>query len=299
MNWIVAIPLYNKSSTIERCLKSVLSQSLTEFDLLIVNDGSTDNSIAIVEERFSDSRINIVTTTNKGVSNARNIAIDYAVDHEHKYIAFLDADDYWENNHLELLDQLFKQYEDIQVVASNYITHFNNYVKSNVFSKPIETTQILEDLFTYSFKSFPLSSSSFACNVEVFEKTGNYNTQLTHGEDTELFIRLGKLYKIGFNTSVTVHIDRTLSGSSSIAIKDRKYPEFIHLDDSNNLPLHAFIQTNLWRIAIEHKMYGQSDSFEEIKKKIDKNALTVKQLFLLNLPGKLLYYLHQFKTRKD
>src|SRR5262245_2597869 len=98
----VIIPLYNKENYIRNTLKCVLEQSFTDFEIIIVNDGSTDNGLKVVKE-FTDSRIVIEEQTNKGVSAARNLGIEKAAG---TMIALLDADDYWFPNHLEVLHAL-------------------------------------------------------------------------------------------------------------------------------------------------------------------------------------------------
>lgn len=88
----VIIPLYNKAHTIERTLRSVFSQTYTNFEVIIIDDGSTDGSTNIIKEEFKDERLKIIVQQNKGVSYARNVGIENA---KGDYIAFLDADDEW------------------------------------------------------------------------------------------------------------------------------------------------------------------------------------------------------------
>jgi len=87
----VIIPLYNKEAYISETLHSVLSQTYDKFEVIVVDDGSTDNSLQVVRN-FTDSRLRIVEKKNEGVSVARNEGIDQA---SFPWIAFLDADDWW------------------------------------------------------------------------------------------------------------------------------------------------------------------------------------------------------------
>lgn len=93
----VIIPLYNKEGQIKTTLQHVLSQNFVDFEIIIVNDDSTDKSLEIVQS-FSDDRITIFSQENQGASSARNFAIKMA---KGKYMALLDADDVWYPNHLE------------------------------------------------------------------------------------------------------------------------------------------------------------------------------------------------------
>ena len=88
----IVIPLYNKAHTIERTLSTVLNQSFKEFEVVIVNDGSTDNSEEVIRNFTSDSRIKIINQENQGVSAARNKGVSLS---SFEYVAFLDGDDEW------------------------------------------------------------------------------------------------------------------------------------------------------------------------------------------------------------
>ena len=89
LNFSVVIPLYNKEKYIERTLKSVLEQSYTNFEVIIINDGSTDNSLNVVKN-IKDKRLRVISQPNSGVSNARNKGIELA---SYNWVALLDGDD--------------------------------------------------------------------------------------------------------------------------------------------------------------------------------------------------------------
>lgn len=96
----VVIPLYNKEHSIQRTLKTVLDQTFTDFEVVIVNDGSTDNGVKVIRESFNDPRIVIVEQQNQGVSSARNNGVAAA---KFDYVAFLDGDDEWAPGYLECM----------------------------------------------------------------------------------------------------------------------------------------------------------------------------------------------------
>src|SRR5690554_2358538 len=102
----VVIPLYNKEKYISLTLKSVLNQSFKDFEILIVNDGSTDRSVEVVK-KFDDSRIRLVDQPNAGVSAARNKGIKEA---KFDWVAFLDADDRWDVEFLSEIANAIKKY---------------------------------------------------------------------------------------------------------------------------------------------------------------------------------------------
>ena len=98
----VVIPLFNKEKYIKATLDSVLKQTYANFEVIIINDGSSDNSIEVINE-FDDERIKISSQENQGLSASRNKGIKIAIA---EYIAFLDADDLWKEDYLEVMHQL-------------------------------------------------------------------------------------------------------------------------------------------------------------------------------------------------
>ena len=93
----IIIPVYNKGNHIQNTINSVLNQTNQDFEIIVVNDGSTDHSLDVIKS-INDKRIKLFTLENKGVSHARNFGLTKA---SSEFIAFLDADDYWLPNHLE------------------------------------------------------------------------------------------------------------------------------------------------------------------------------------------------------
>jgi len=105
----VVIPLYNKSHVILRTLASVVTQTFTDFEVIIVNDGSTDNSLELIRPFTSDPRIRIIEQENQGVSAARNKGVSLA---RFDYIAFLDADDEWLPGYLQKMQEAISLFPD-------------------------------------------------------------------------------------------------------------------------------------------------------------------------------------------
>lgn len=112
----IIIPLYNKATSIKRTIHSVLSQSYTDFELIIINDGSTDNSAEIVNKQFYDKRIRYIYQDNAGVSSARNRGIKEAIG---EWILFLDADDILYPNALKIL--ISKSVFNTNIISGNFL----------------------------------------------------------------------------------------------------------------------------------------------------------------------------------
>src|SRR5690554_3840739 len=113
----VVIPLYNKEKSIMNTIQSVLNQTFQDFEIVVINDGSTDKSAEIVEH-IKDFRIRLVHQENQGVSAARNRGIKEA---KYDWVAFLDGDDWWSDDFLTVLNDLQIKYPDAGIWAGQYV----------------------------------------------------------------------------------------------------------------------------------------------------------------------------------
>ena len=115
----VIIPVYNVEEYIEECLDSVVNQTLKEIEIIIVNDGTQDNSMKRIERFLPDKRIIIINKENGGVSSARNTGMKIA---KGEYISFIDPDDFIK---LSMMEELYKDAEDADIVFSDFILYDN------------------------------------------------------------------------------------------------------------------------------------------------------------------------------
>ncbi|MDD5020557.1 MAG: glycosyltransferase [Endomicrobiaceae bacterium] len=119
----VVIPVYNVEKYLKQCLDSVISQTFTDFECICVNDGSTDNSLSILQEYATkDKRFKIFSKENRGISDTRNAGIELSIG---EYITFIDSDDWVENNFLERLYSVAIS-ESADIVSCNWKFYFNN-----------------------------------------------------------------------------------------------------------------------------------------------------------------------------
>ncbi len=191
----IVIPLYNKESSIGRTLESVLSQRFSDFEIIVVNDGSTDSSLLKVQE-FKDSRIKLINQNNGGVSKARNCGIENS---SRDWIVFLDADDLWMEDHLCTLNTAIAKYPDIFVFCNSYSrTEF----KFNE-SVDIAGEEIIHDYFKEGLKSFFFWTGVVCIHKSVFNKVGGFDERLSRGEDLDLWNRIGRLYSIVKSNRIT------------------------------------------------------------------------------------------------
>ncbi|WP_373399084.1 glycosyltransferase family 2 protein [Algoriphagus halophilus] len=140
----VIIPLYNKASFIGRAIDSVMNQTFQEFEIIVVNDGSTDGGEKL-PEKYNPEKVIVIHQENQGVSAARNAGITQA---KFSFVAFLDADDYWHKDYLKITSEAIKNFQDVGVIGSHYshdelperVENPEVLSLTNYFSKAIHNT---------------------------------------------------------------------------------------------------------------------------------------------------------------
>lgn len=185
----IVIPLYNKEASIAHTLECVLAQTFQDFEVIIVDDGSRDRSAEIVKQ-FSDSRIRLIQQPNGGVSAARNTGIKEA---KGEYVAFLDADDEWQNGHLDNLASLIREYPQCKAFATNYRNNQEGRLYDLVLNKmPFSgESGIMTNYFEVCSCSHPPVCSSAVCierNLLLF--IGGFPVGIKSGEDLLTWARI-------------------------------------------------------------------------------------------------------------
>jgi len=188
----IIIPLYNKELYIHYSIESVLNQTYNEFELIVVNDGSTDNSLKIVQS-ISDPRIIIINKLNGGESDARNTGIKVA---KQKYITLLDADDLWDATYLFKMKKLIEDYPDASFFGCQLSMMNDNEIK--IINQVHTKRGYIENYFKTQRIAPIVSSSSIVVRKECFNSVGYFNTFLKRGADLEMWVRLAKRYKLAF-----------------------------------------------------------------------------------------------------
>jgi len=202
INFSVVIPLYNKASHIRRTIDSIINQTINNFEIIVVNDGSTDNGSQIVES-IEDERINLLHQENAGVSVARNRGVQEA---KYPIIAFLDADDTWEPNFLQLIKELIQQFPNAGAYATSY-----RMIQSDSKVKGLKYYGLPSDnwvgLIPNFFKSIcwanPLIWTGAICvPKKIFLELNGFTPGVQINEDYELWIKIALQYRVAYNTAV-------------------------------------------------------------------------------------------------
>jgi glycosyltransferase involved in cell wall biosynthesis len=195
----VVIPLYNKKNYIGRAVCSVLMQTIEDYEIIIIDDGSLDGSGDVVKT-FLDTRIRLFRQENQGVSSARNTGVRYA---RSDFIAFLDADDEWLPDHLKTLLRLRNDYPFAGTFTTAYkILESDGKMRSASY-KAIPASPG-EGLIPNYFKSAtlgdsPMNSSSIGIPKVIFNEFGGFPENAWWGEDTDLFGRIALKYPVAFS----------------------------------------------------------------------------------------------------
>jgi len=197
----VVLPLYNKEAEVKRAVESVLSQTVSNFELVLVNDGSTDKGPEKVRG-INDSRIRIIDQENAGVSAARNRGI---IEARADLIAFLDADDEWKPSFLETILNLKDKFSTCSVFATNYLyREVNGKYRLPIIRglPPHPWEGILEDYFGVAVKSDPpLWTSAVAVIKEAILSVDLFPIGVTSGEDLLTWARLALKYRIAYSST--------------------------------------------------------------------------------------------------
>jgi Glycosyltransferases, probably involved in cell wall biogenesis len=188
----VVIPLYNKENNIALTINSVLNQDFHDFEVLIVNDGSTDNSLSVVE-KIADERVRVIDKSNGGVASARNMGIQAA---SYDWIAFLDGDDLWKPDYLSKMKKLINDFPEASFWGCQFIKQEKGHdrIANSIHGK----RGYVNNFFQKQAEALLISSSSVIIRKDCFEKVGYFNEGYTRGEDLDMWCRLARNYKFAF-----------------------------------------------------------------------------------------------------
>jgi glycosyltransferase involved in cell wall biosynthesis len=190
----VIIPLYNKAKYVEKALQSVVNQTFKEFEIIIVDDGSTDGGLEIVKKfTICNSQLAILTQPNSGVSTARNNGVKAA---KYDYICFLDADDWWSEDFLKEMAALIADFPNAGIYGTSYFKVKNGRKIPAKIGVNQDFTRGYFDYFETYAKTWwmPLCTGTVCMSKRIFEEAGGFNPQLKLGEDFDLWVRIALFY---------------------------------------------------------------------------------------------------------
>jgi glycosyltransferase involved in cell wall biosynthesis len=293
----VIIPLYNKDQYIENTLKSILNQTFTDYEILIINDCSTDNSVKKVNSFLSTNIKLIEHSKNKGLSAARNTGIHNA---SAEYITFLDADDVWKTHFLETIHKLIIDFPEAGIFATNYEEIYNSkaIIPHNHAENFEKNSSLIIDFFKYNLGQGIYNHGSVCFHKRVFKTVGFYDEIIDFSEDIVFNIRANAAFKLAFcNTigmSYFMQTDNQLTRSS---ILNKRLPNYDQYDALalGNETFQKYLVFEKYVLAKHVKTDGDYKLYKKIKLKIDNNQLNFKQKTLLKLPIFMLKSIQKIK----
>jgi len=293
----VVIPLYNKEGYILNTINSVLAQTYIDFELIIINDRSTDTSLKIAEN-IEDSRIQIIQhSVNKGLSASRNTGIKNA---KSEYIAFLDADDLWKPTFLEKIDLLITDYPEASLFASKYevllkngkrITH---HFKINNF----KIDGIIPNFFESNLNQSIYYPSCLCVQKKVFEDVGYYNEAINYSEDVDFNIRAHASYKLAYlDDPLVTYLLVSENQITQNSLVGKTIPDYAFYetqfkgrpDIKKYLDFQRYLKAKLFKLSNERSAYTK------LLNEISKESLNYRQILLLRLPRFLLIGITKLK----
>ncbi|MBO0425717.1 glycosyltransferase family 2 protein [Enterococcus faecium] len=302
----VIIPVYNRETTILRCLDSLKSQTFDDYEIIIINDGSTDKSEELINEYSGNfRRFQYISIDNNGVSNARNIGI---LKSNGKYVTFLDSDDTYQENFLaSMYNQISINDADACFCGHFIVNSYDEKKKAKIyFKKSNLLINYLKNKTTPNTNSW-IIRRDFLINKRLFFEVGN-----NLGEDMIFFTSLILVTKnINFVKAYLTNYYISTEDSLSKKIDDKVQRDFLWMNklkknindsDISTREKHKsikIIERYRLPVGILNTIFYSNNSFEEKKKLFKKNKNSIKKMKLVNgvrsLKGLLIYLYFSIK----
>lgn len=242
----VVIPLYNKQNAITHTLDSVFNQTVTNFEVIVVDDGSKDNSLQVVQA-IKDSRLRVIHKENGGVSSARNRGIKEAMG---EYIALLDGDDLWEPTYLEEQMRMINDFPKAAMwgVSIAFIKGAKYYKWNQGMGNGYRG--YVENYFSIRHSDL-FCSSSVVIRKDAFEVAGYFDERISSSEDLDMWYRIILHYPIAFYDKVLVYYNQDAENRVAYdtdvrfpLTKDIKYYFDKHQEEFERNPVFSHFMNN-------------------------------------------------------
>jgi len=224
----VVIPLYNKAPFIELTLDCLFRQSHTDFEAIVIDDGSKDGGAQLIEARYADPRLRVIRQANAGVSAARNRGIAEATG---SWVAFLDADDCWHPEYLTCLKRLIEGHPEVDMVAAKL-----RFIPDSPAWSPLpwaiydpgEAAELITDLPGRWMQGIPFSTSAVCVRLERLRQMQPcFSPGESNGEDLDLWFRLGEQTPIAWMPQELMAYRAAAAGSLTSQHKALAEPPYI------------------------------------------------------------------------
>jgi len=218
----VVIPTFNRENLIRATLDSVFNQSFDDYEIIVIDDGSTDNTANILQKY--GSRIKIFHQENQGPGEARNYGIRVA---KGKYIVFLDSDDLWFPWTLTTFYQVIIQQNFPEFVAGKSISFFDEDELTTIQHLPL-SIQVFNDYYSSSQENIGIPNCGVSINTDILRKVGGFTQQWINAEDCDLWLKLGTTQSFIFIESPLL-VGYRQHTNTAISDKTKTYKGIIYL----------------------------------------------------------------------
>ena len=297
----VIVPLYNKQAYIVETIKSIINQSCQDFELIVVDDCSTDDSLSLVKS-LQIPNIQIIShKTNKGLSATRNTGSRQA---KGKLITMIDADDSWRYDFLSSISEMVVNFPKASIFGTGFNEIYSNGKK--IWAKPKlplykeNARFIVNDFFENSLGMPLYCMSSVAYKRNVIEEVGGFDEDIMYSEDIDFYIKINLNYK-----SVYYHAPLSnvrVGGPEQMTVVKLTHQYLPDLDkyeseNSKNTSLIKYLNFKRYIYAMRYRQSGEHNHFCRLRKSTRKQMLTFRQIILLYIP-KPIYDLIRFVKKQ-
>lgn len=216
MKFSVVIPLYNKEHYIEKTIHSVLGQTCQDFEVLVVDDGSTDSSLELAR-KYECDKVRVIPQKNQGVSVARNTGIENA---RGRFICFLDADDEWRPEYLATIDSLTDKYPESAIFVTAYAVNMGNG-KVNISTRLEPETGCLSSYWLTLAKGYDFVwTSATTIRREVLIRAGLFKPGEKIGQDLDMWARVARINpKVAYSSRICVDYNRAAESNARTRVR--------------------------------------------------------------------------------
>ncbi len=256
----VIIPTYNRGYLIERAIESVQNQTYKEIEIIVVDDGSTDNTEEIVS-KISDSRIRYLKNpTNRGVSHTRNIGIAAA---RGTYLAFQDSDDIWKPEKLHKQMECMKQ-GNYGMVYCAFEREFPDGAVVYYPPKEMPMQEKQGEIVTSLLRQNLISTQTMLIKKEVISQVGLFHEGMSNLEDYELALRIAKKYPIGMVDEALVYLHTLSDGINQNHLQSLVNITYIYLCNKDVLQEYGMYENTIAGLRQKAQEFGIEDIIEQM-----------------------------------
>lgn len=272
----IIIPTYNRAKIIKRAIDSILLQTFQDFELIVVDDGSCDNTEMVVKE-YTDARIIYLYKENGGQNSALNRGLQEA---KGKYIAFCDSDDKWLP---EKLEKVYKKYNvDDEISVVYHLTGVVDKGKIRLARNDTLEGFIYRDVLTQGYLTSP---TFLSCKKECFNKIGLFDLKVVNCQDDDLCFNLCRYYKVGLVKEILgvyyYDLDDRKSNMKKVGADSYLYLCIKHMDEILTVCGKKVMSDKLYEASFKYLIIGEKEMAKQAFNMADEilhNKLIVRKI---------------------